>query len=377
MNKKFVLSFIFIIGNFAYANTNIIQKVNGYLRLGYQNNLKGRLDLAIGGKLHVETKKWNHLSAGLSYFSTHVLGGLNHDNNLVFFGSYNQSYDILGEVYVKADLKDTLIKIGRQELNTPYANADDIGMVPNTFGAVLIKNRSIKNITFTGLYIKNMAGIDASVPEKFTDKGMSKGVYAVGVHYRLLKNLAFQGWYYRIRDSKGDRSFTYFDSSFDNEKGNINYNAGIQFATQETLKNNPNKNAKIYGIQIGGGYKPAGVTMSLAYNKDIGASADNGFGGGPFYTSAEFLTLPDAGPDGKMYSLNTVWNVSSIGIEGISLSVGYFGLKSKNNKKSHENDISINYTYNNLSFNAIYSNVDDKINNNSFKNIAAFMNYKF
>lgn len=379
--KRILLSAIatISIANFAYANkTSIIKKTNGYVRLGYQNDTKGNVDLAIGGKLHVETKEWNYLSAGLSFYTTHIIGGLNDEAGVPFFGSNNQSYSILGEAYIKWKFKNTLMKIGRQELDTPYADTDDVGMVPNTFEAALIQNKDIENTTVTAAYINNMAGVDASVPEKFTDDGMSDGVYAIGVNYKGIENLELQGWYYSIQDKAGDRAFTYFDTTYDVDKENITYKIGAQFATQEAFKNDPDKDAKIYGISVSGGYKPSGITLTMAYNKDSGTAADNGFGGGPFYTSAEQLTLSEAGADGKVYALSGEWDASSVGIEGVTIGAGYFLLKSKADNKAHENDVSISYDYSdNLGFSAVYSNINDNINNENFKNIRGFVNYKF
>ncbi len=384
MKKRIILSAIAIatIGNFAYANTNtgIIKKTNGYVRVGYQNDTKGNINLAIGGKLHTETKKWNNISIGLSFYTTHIIGGLNTKGNgfYPFFSSDNQSYSILGEAYIKGEFKNTLVKIGRQELNTPYADPDDLGMIPNTFEAALFQNTDFQNTTFTAVYIKDMAGIDAAVPERFTDTGMSKGVYAAGIEYKGIKNLAIQGWYYSIRDKAGDRSFTYFEGAYSGEKENIEYETAAQFATQEALKNDTEGNAKIYGIKVSGGYKPSGLILTLAYNKDNGTTADNGFGGGPFYTSAEHLSLADAGADGKVYAISGEWDTSSVGIKNVTIGAGYFGLKDKNNNKAYEKDVSINYNYNdNLSLSAVYSNINDNINGNDFKNIRAFANYKF
>ena len=380
--KRILLSTIAIatISNLAYAdnNKNILEKTNGYVRLGYQNDTKGNIDLAIGGKLHTETKKWNNLSLGLSFYTTNPIARLNDETKTgyTFFSSNNESYSILGEAYIKGQFKNTLIKIGRQELDTPYADTDDLGMIPNTFGAALIQNKNIKNTTLTALYIRNMAGIDADIPQRFTNTGMKNGVYAIGAEYEK-DNLALQGWYYNIKDSE-NRSFTYFDTTYSGKSENFEYETGGQFATQQALKNDPNKNAKIYGIQISGKYKPSGLTLTLAYNKDNGTAADNGFGGGPFYTSAEFLTLADAGADGKVYAASGEWDTSAVGIDGITFGAGYFLLKDKNNDKAHEVDISLAYDYNNnLSLSAVYSNINNFNSNNNFKNIRTFINYKF
>lgn len=354
--------------------------LDGYVRAGYQHDDASNTDLAIGGKLHVETVDWNGISLGASFYTTNALGDNKDGAGVPFFGSNNNSYSILGEAYILGKVGNTSLKIGRQEIDTPYADTDDVGMVPNTFEAAVLTNTDLPDTTFTAAYVRKMAGVDAAVPEKFTDTGMDNGIFTLGIAYEGIENLALQGWAYDIRDSAGDRVFTYFDAVYGASVGNIDYEIGAQFATQEAFAGDPDGNAKIYGISASLGYKPSGLTLSAAYNKTNGTAADNGFGGGPFFTSAEQLTLAEAGADGKAYIVGAEWDASVVGLEGLSFGTGYFTLEDRSGDKAHELDLSAEYAFNdNLSINAVYSDIKDgdNIAGGNFKNTRIFINYKF
>ncbi|WP_024789870.1 hypothetical protein [Lebetimonas sp. JH292] len=64
--------------------------------------------------------------------------------------------------------------------------------------------------------------------------------------------------------------------------------------------------------------------------------------------------------------VNGEWDASDV-IKGLSLNTGYVTLHDKDDTKSTEFDAS--YAFNdNLSLDVIYSDVDDKINDDKFKN---------
>ena len=118
-------------------------KTSGEIRMFYidrsdrsaNNNLTAT---AIGGNLKFETASLNGISLGVAGYTTNrIFKGLEDANtpNNTLLNNAGESYSILGEAYVKLDLKDmgtkTDITAGRQKLNTPLAGADDSRMLPN------------------------------------------------------------------------------------------------------------------------------------------------------------------------------------------------------------------------------------------------------
>jgi hypothetical protein len=64
----------------------------------------------------------------------------------------------LAESYVTYTAGKTLVKIGRQELDTPLAYSKKWNSVPNTFEAAVVINQSIENLVLIGAYVGNGNG---------------------------------------------------------------------------------------------------------------------------------------------------------------------------------------------------------------------------
>ncbi len=47
--------------------------------------------------------------------------------------------------------------VGRQVIDTPFADSDDIGMMPNRFEAYTLRNSDLENTTLTVTHIVKMA----------------------------------------------------------------------------------------------------------------------------------------------------------------------------------------------------------------------------
>jgi hypothetical protein len=68
----------------------------------------------------------------------------------------------LAESYVTYTAGKTLVKIGRQELDTPLAYTEKWNAAPNTFEAAVAINQSIENLVLIGAYVGNGNGYDTT-----------------------------------------------------------------------------------------------------------------------------------------------------------------------------------------------------------------------
>jgi len=134
-----------------YADT-FIDTVEGYVRSGVQlTDIKHDdtyTDIALGGKLHIDTKAFYGINAAASLYTTNALGK-QEGNGIPFFDADNHSYTILGEAYLKGKWENTALTVGRQEIDTPFADTDDIGMIPNTFEAAMLVSQITEDTTMT------------------------------------------------------------------------------------------------------------------------------------------------------------------------------------------------------------------------------------
>ena len=366
-------------GGMVFANSLSECKADGYLRAGFQNHKidnKEFKDLSIGAKLHIENSITDNISWGASFYASNKLK-YNDGMGVPFFDSNNNSYAILGEAYIESTFKNSSLKIGRQELDTPFADSDDIAMIPNSFEAAIFTSNYLANSSIFLGYIKRWAGVDAPKPEKFTSMQNGKGVGVFGITYEGINNLKLSSWYYKLNSKKsGDlKNILYLEATYSNNiANNIEYEVAFQYAKQSFLNQ---QDANILGANLSINSKNSGLSFDFAYNRVTKNSATNGFGGGAFFTSAEHLTIDGMGSNIKAYKAGFKWDASAINLNGLSLEYNYLKIKS-NNKSAKESDYLLNYEINkNLNLSLIYSDAKDYINSEKFKNLRFFANYTF
>lgn len=166
-------------------------KISGNLRaFWYDGDRELRVDrtaLTIGGVLSYKTASYEGVSGGVSLFSSNGITSLTEmpqsgqTHNLNLDGS---SINTLGEVYLQYSAYDTSIKYGRQRLDLPLANDYYNRMLPNSFEALSVENRSLKDITFKGAYITGWKykGSDTFVSPTYT-YGVDRDIAVLGAIY--------------------------------------------------------------------------------------------------------------------------------------------------------------------------------------------------
>ncbi len=260
--------------------------------------------LSMGGKVSLETKALSGFSLVGTFFSTNPLFGKKDEG--MFLSSQNQGYTIVGESYLKANFGKTMIKAGRQLLESPYANGDDSAMIPNTFEGYSLMNQDIKDSTIILALLDKWSGIDSPKPEQFNEMQNSKdAVFMTGIIYDGIKNTTLEAWHYRLDDA----NFNYGELSYE---ANSFYMA-LQYTDQE-------QSNTAYGIALGGDME--NLNLEFAYNK-VNGVVSNGFGGGPFFTSCEDHTIADVEDQKAMrYGAEYALNRLSLGISYLDLEKG-------------------------------------------------------
>jgi len=288
----------------AYANTEN-EGFSGNLRVGAitaEDSAGVDTDgSAIGGKFGYLSPNWNGLSAGATVYATQELFD---DEEGSFFDSERGNYAILGEAFVQAMLGNSTIKAGRFELDSPHADTDDIRMIPNTFQGGYVANNDLANTTLMAGYLSKWAGVDTPQPEDFTNINGDEGVKFVGAIYEGIENTTLQGWYYQAKDMV---NLTYLDAVY----GNDSFEVGMQYGSQKN--DTPGATSDAFGLM--GSVNISDFTLSAAYN-DVDGTITNGFGGGPFFTSADDHTI-DGTPDESAVAIG----VEYAGIQNLTLGV--------------------------------------------------------
>jgi imipenem/basic amino acid-specific outer membrane pore len=370
VNKKIAMSLfaVLALGSQTFAEEGF----SGEARLGYQYTdveTEDSNEAAFGVKLSYESAQYMGLSVGgtlqgvLLDETSDILG-------IPFGDSQNESYGILNELYLKGVWGGSTVIVGRQILETPYADSDDIGMVPNRFEAATYINSDIPDTTIVLSHVRSWSGVDAPVPEEFTKMNGSDGVQVLGVEYAGIENLDLQGWYYFANDLV---DIAYLEATYGVALDAFELSFGAQYSRQDY---DAGDNNDIFGISLEGTHAPSGLGLAVAYNQTDGIAADNFFGGGPFFTSMEHYTLAEAGDDGKVYNAALSWELNSV-INGLALGAGYAKIDRDIQDDANEVDLVVEYTFNdNLTTSVVYSDISDDLEGDT-KNLRAFVNYSF
>lgn len=115
-----------------------------------------RTSLSVGGILSYQTQEFYNLSGLVSFFSSNGISSLNDmpdagaTSNLQNDGS---SINVLGEAALKYRYENTVIKYGRQRINTPLVNDYYNRMLPNSFEGLSIENNSFDKTKIQAAYI--------------------------------------------------------------------------------------------------------------------------------------------------------------------------------------------------------------------------------
>jgi len=288
--------------------------------------------VALGGSLGVKTAPINGLRVGATFYTTNALFGKNNEG--MFLDANKQSYSIVGEAYLEANLGKTSIKAGRQRIETPYADSDDIGMIPNTFEGVTLINQDIKDTTLIFASLDKWSGVDSDRPQEFTNlQASGDALLMAGVLYEGVKNTTLQASHYKLDNA----NFNYIEAGYETER----FNVGIQYTTQES-------DNTAFGLQAG--ITIGNLILNTAYNR-VNGIVRNGFGGGPFFTSAEDHTIEIDERDEEGILLSAEYS-----LEKLTLLVSHANFE----KGENDTDYIMNYDVNdNHALTLIYSDMYD------------------
>jgi hypothetical protein len=278
LKRATVLSTILLMTLTAEANghKNILEiETSGEARVGAveikDESDHKRSTISLGGSVSLKTKPLYGLSTGMTFYTTNALFGKKDEG--MFLNSENESYSIVGEAYLQGSFNKTEVKVGRQRIETPFINSDDIGMIANTVEGYTLFNQSLNDTTVMLGSINHWAGIDAPKPEKFTKLQESDPVMLAGLMYEGIENTTLQAWYYKLEE----HDWRYVEVSYEGE--------GWTLAGQYT---NQGEGNSLYGFD--GSFSVGNVMLHTAFNEARGM-VSNGFGGGPFFTSSEDHTV--------------------------------------------------------------------------------------
>ena len=349
--------------------------LSGQIRLGYMGNnaeqisVKDTYATAIGGQLKYETAPLNGINLGGAIYTSHAIRSLSGDNDKYddFLASSEKSYTELAEGYINYKVDSFNFRAGRQLIDTPLADSDDIAMTPHTFEAY-VASYEIEDLslTFIGANVQRWQGVDSDYENETLNSWQDTGVDGTWMAAALYNNSAIETgvWYY---DVTKNAKAVYADIT-----GTIAVNDDVNIALgAQYLTENESSQSQIDGTIAGVMAEASffGITTMLAYDKvsvDDSKQIFEGFGGGSSYTNminSTAGTLHDGTyGDGSSYVASVGYNLFDV-----DMSVAYGEFKADAigaGSKAHisELDIALSHIYNDgeADVTVLYTNGADK-----------------
>ena len=348
-------------------------KVSGQIRMLYNNyqndTYQNTYATAIGGSLKYELAQYKGFSAAVGFHTSTDIDllsgdGVKRDTEL---SSSDESYVVRSQSYINYNYEGLNVRVGRQIIDTPLADSDDIRMIPNSFEAAVV-NYEYKSLMFMGGFLDKWQGVDAGLDDGWQDTG-DKGTYFGGINYSedtLEANL----WYYNINGVVDDETAN--DTVYGDIIGNyrVTKDLALHLGGQYLHQSENDKSgveADIYGVM--GEVVVKNLGINLAYNhaqKHAQKQSFSGFGGGTLFTNMDSMIIDaitrdrsaDAYVGGISYSLGDINFLYAYGdFKGDADSLGI---------QEHivEQDIGVEYSKDDdFTLAAIYTINDDKYNN--------------
>jgi hypothetical protein len=331
---------------------------------------------AIGGVLKYELAELKGFNAGVAFSTSHDINSLsgNEEKYNRNMSSSDGSYTELTEAYINYKYKDLNLRGGRQIVDTPLADSDDIRIIANTFEAY-IATFEFNRWTFTAGKLQQWQGTDAGLDGDWQNTG-DDGTYFGGITLSKVL-LDVNLWYYHFsEDSDVDSATgnisnqtTYVDFSLHNKFGDdFLLHSNIQYLHQDEADNSGIE-SNIYGALVE--FVAYDLGISVAYNqsqKKEGRGSFSGYGGGTLYTNMDNMVMDNITFDRKVKAV--VAGVTySYGDFGFLYAYGdFYGDADSSGQKEHvvEQDIGVDYKMaENLTLAAICVINDDKENTGS------------
>jgi len=390
--KRYTLP-LFLFSQVALAGVPVVQQessvnCSGYLRAGYMHSALGspkKISVnAVGAELGCSAVVNSYATLHLGAF-TSVDTGLNHNHkDDTLDGFLNQdkgSYLMLGEAYLNLSYENIELRLGRQRLDTPHMDSDDLRIVPNLFEAYMAEFKLADNL-HTGIgFVRNMSGW-----ENGADQSHFEGVGDVlggDGNKSWLAWASHEGelvdsnvWYYNIPDHL---QIIYADVTHGGQLTNdVSYELGLQFDWGEDIGDvhMGNVDSKIWGLSATLNYQQLSATF--AYNRNNSNEvALSSLGGGAFFTSMEDQTLDAVdGERAEALVLGLEYVASNSLVLGFA--AGQFSARDKANYDVEEIDLYLNYNWQeNLGLELVYAQVNDTNVSGEEHQLRAILTYNY
>mgnify|MGYP000412742218 CR=1 FL=1 len=159
---------------------------------------------ALGGGLQYTTGWYrDFLQFESSLYTSQKLYGSSRYASSGLLQPNQQGYSVLGKANAKLRYRKSLLTLYRSELNTPFANQNDIRMTPLLFESYSLLSKDINNVDLFAAVVKKYKPVNAVRFQsmlKNIDSGNNNPLYILGARYHLADQFSGGVMAYRVDD---------------------------------------------------------------------------------------------------------------------------------------------------------------------------------
>lgn len=361
---------------------------SGYLRTGFLQTDIRSVDTssasAIAAELGCGYRLNSHIKARLGLLGVLDTGLNSHNDDNIhadFFNRKKDSYLILGEAILTLSYGNFEARLGRQILDSPHLDGDDLRMLANLFEAYLVDYHFSDEVYFGIGLVREASGwenggnLSNFIPIGEALGGKDGEAWLSWLSYEK-EHLSGNLWFYLIPNHL---TIFYAELIYSNFlTSEISYDLALQYDWGQNSGTARLGEVEAHTSGLMASVSGYNITLTAAYNKNFGhTGAVASIGAGPFFTSLEDQTLDAVTGDN---SQGILFAVEYAFTNELSLGVAAGEFRSKNKKVSQTEEINyfLNYNWNdNLSAELIYAAIDDRNSSADIDQIRAIITYRY
>jgi hypothetical protein len=249
-------------------------KVSGELRsFFFQRDYKaGSTDkeaFAVGGVVRGRIDPTATLTAGLSLYTSqgaHLNDSSKDVYNLLATdeSGEHENYTALGEAFIDMHYHSIGLRLGRQEMSTPWVNLHDVRMTPQSFDSVTMRWGILDEVSIHLCYVAGMKYKTDTHAESMSETagfGGNGGLSCLGIE--RVGEIGLQVWSYRAHDMWDDY---YLRVNYAPKASSLFFN--VRYLRRDSIGEQLAGNQNTWHTGITGGLKLGAASFRVAYSRN-------------------------------------------------------------------------------------------------------------
>lgn len=294
-------------------------------------------DQAVGGMLYYKTDSFKGITLGTAFATTNDLDSDDDKGTYGLLASDHESVTRLQEYYIQGDYFDTTVKVGAQEMNTPFLFFHPVRLMPRSYRGASVVNTSVDNLKLMAFYIDAAADWDdedfvniaqIACPIYNNDGSVDdEATIILGASYKLpIEGIDanLEAWDFRMNDVINQY---YVKTKLNKKINDMSVFGSMMYADQEddgdalSIRGSGQTGIDTYQFGVDAGVAAYGLNFTAMYSKTGDDPIYDPWG----YSKAIVQQVLNSGLLAKedAYAAKLSYDFSRLGVNGLSAYVFY------------------------------------------------------